>query len=126
MRKLKIGVVVDQLLAGGVQLAAIEQVKELNHLGHSAKLLILMRKVYPVDFSYLVHCVPHQYLSDFYPPFLRKTIKFPVFSFLSTLHILSPLLAPRTIKQDEYDILLSWGTTTCLTTQAIYKNLKIP
>ena len=45
-QKLKIGVVVDQLLAGGVQLCAIEQVKHLNKLGHKAKLLILMRKKY--------------------------------------------------------------------------------
>lgn len=125
-RKLKIGIVTDQLLAGGVQLAAIEQVKELNKLGHKAKLLILMRKKYPTDFSYLVKGIPYQFLSDSYPPFFRKTIKFPIFSFLSTLHLVSPILAPSVIKKDDYDILISLGTTTCLTTQAIYRKLKIP
>src|SRR3989344_3573759 len=125
-KKLKIGIVVDQMLTGGVQLAAIEQVKELRKLGHNAKLLILMRKKYPVDFSYLTKDIPHQYLSDSYPPFFRKTIKFPIFNFLSTLHLTSPFLAPKAIKKTDFDILISLGTTTCLTTQAIWHNLKIP
>ena len=122
----KIGIVVDQMLTGGVQLAAIEQVRELRKLGHNAKLLILMRKKYPTNFSYLVEGVPHQYLSDSYPPLFRKTFKFPIFSFLSTLHLASPIFSPSVIKNDKYDILVSWGTTTCLTTQAIFRKLKTP
>lgn len=125
-KKLKIGFVTDQLLAGGVQLAAIEQIKLLNKLGHKAKLLILMRKKYPTDFSYLVKNVPHQYLSDSYPILFRKTYKFPVFSFLSTLHLASPFFAPKVLKKQDFDILISLGTTTSLTTQAIYKKLGIP
>ncbi len=125
-KKLKIGIVTDQLLAGGVQLAAIEQVKELNRLGHKAKLIILMRKKYPTDFSYLVKDIPYQFLSDSYPFIFRKTVKLPIFSFLSTLHLISPILAPRVLKVNDYDILISLGTTTCLTTQAIFKKLKIP
>jgi glycosyltransferase involved in cell wall biosynthesis len=126
MKKLKIGVVVDQLLAGGVQQCAIEQVKHLRKLGHKAELLILMRKRYPTDFSYLVKNIPHQYLSDSYPLPFRQPIKFPIFSFLSTLHILSPFLASRIIKSGQYDILVSHGTTTCLTTQALWRRQRIP
>ena len=125
-RKLKIGVVIDQLLAGGVQLAAIEQVRELRKLGHPACLLILMRKKYATDFSYLVKDIPYQYLSDSYPSFLQKPIKFPIFSFFSTLHLLSPILASSVIKTGAYDILISHGTTTCLTTQALWRVRKIP
>lgn len=123
--KLKIGVVVDQLLAGGVQLVAIEQVRQLRNLGHEAKLIILMRKKYPTDFSYLVKNIPHRYLSDSYPWPFRSTIKFPIFSFLSTLHLLSPFLAPRTLRED-FDILISHGTTTCLTTLGLWRKRKIP
>lgn len=125
-KKLKIGIVVDQLLAGGVQLAATQQVKNLQKLGHDAKLLILMRKKYPVDFSYLVKDIPYQYLSDSYPRPLQKPIKFPIFSFFSTLHVLSPILAPRIIKEKDYDILVSHGTTTCLTTLTLSLTRKIP
>lgn len=126
MKKLRIGVVVDQLLAGGVQLSAVEQIKELNRQGHQAKLLILMRKKYPTDFSYLVANVPHEYVSDNYPKILQHTIKLPFFSFLSTLHLISPLLAPLVIQKKSYDVLISWGTTTCLTTQALYQRNHIP
>ncbi len=120
-RKLKIGVVVDQLIAGGVQLIAIEQVKGLRKLGHDARLLILMRKKYPNDYSYLVKGVPCQYLSDFYPWPFKCTIKFPIFSFLSTLHLLGPLFAPSAIKKNSHDILIGHGTTTCLTTQSLMR-----
>ncbi len=125
-KKLKIGLVVDQLLTGGVQLAAIEQVKELLKLGVDAKLLILMRKTYTTDFSYLVRDIPHQYLSDSYPKLFRNTYKFPIFRFFSTLHLLSPLLAPRVIKNNQYDLLIGLGTTTCFTIQAIHSKTKIP
>lgn len=125
-RKIRIGIIVDQLLAGGVQLSAIEQVKILNKLGHQAKLVILMRKQYPTDFSYLLRGVPHEFLSDNYPHLFRKTFKFPIFSFFSSLHLLSPLLAPYFIQGRTFDVLVSMGTTTSLTTQAIYKRLRIP
>ncbi len=125
-QKLKIGVVVDQLIAGGVQLAAIQQVKQLRVLGHDACLLVLMRKKYPSDYSYLVKGIQHQYLSDFYPWPFRHTIKFPIFSFLSTLHVLGPFFAPKVVKKNDYDILIGHGTTTCLTTQALWRKRKIP
>ena len=126
MNKLKIGIMVDQLLEGGVQKAAIEQVRELNKLGHISKLLILMRKKYPTDFFYLLKGIPYQYLSDSYPLLFRRTIKFPIFNFLSTSHLISPILAPKIIKKREYDLLVSWGSTTCLTANTLYKINKIP
>jgi glycosyltransferase involved in cell wall biosynthesis len=125
-RKLKIGIIVDQLLAGGVQLAAIEQIKQLNKMGHQTTLIILMRKKYTTDFSFLTKDIPHRFLSDSYPKILQKTYKFPIFSFFSTLHLLSPILAPRVIKKNEYDIFISLGTTTSLTTQQIYQKAHIP
>lgn len=121
MKKLKIGILVDQLLEGGVQKAAIEQVKELNKLGHDAKLLIQMRRNYSTDFSYLVKGVPYQYLSDLYPFPFNKTIKFPIFNFLSTLHLLSPILTPIFVKRGSYDLIVGWGSTTCLSAYTLHK-----
>lgn len=125
-KKLKIGVVIDQLLPGGVQIAAIEQVKNLRQLGIYAELLILMRKKYPADFSYLVKDIPHRYLSDSYPWPFRSTIKFPIFTFFSTLHLLSPFFAAKIVKEGSFDLLVSHGTTTCFTTLALWRKRKIP
>lgn len=124
--RLKIGVVVDQLLPGGVQIAAIEEVKNLCLLGHQAELLILMRKKYSFQFEYLVKNIPHKHLSDSYPWPFRSTIKFPIFSFFSTLHLLSPFLAPRVIEEKSYDFLISHGTTTCFTTLSLWHKKQIP
>lgn len=124
--RLKIGVVIDQLLPGGVQIAAIEEVKNLRLLGYQAELLILMRKKYSFQFEYLVKSIPHKYLSDSYPWPFRSTVKFPIFAFFSTLHLLSPFLAPRVIKEKTYDLLISHGTTTCFTTLTLWRKRKIP
>lgn len=123
---LKIGVVVDQLLPGGVQIAAIEEVQNLRELGYSAELLILMRKKYSLQFQSMVEGIPYRFLSDLYPWPFQSTLKFPIFAFLSTLHLLSPFLAPRVIKDQEYDFLISHGTTTCFTTLALWRQRKIP
>lgn len=126
MKKLKIGILVDQLLEGGVQKAAIEQVRELNRLGHTSTLLIQMRKDYKTDFSYLIRGIPFLYLSDYYPFPLNKTIKFPIFNFLSTLHLLSPVLTPLFIKKGNYDLIVSWGSTTCFLAYTLFKTRSIP
>jgi len=125
-RKLKIGVVIDQLLPGGVQIAAIEEVKNLIRLGIKAELLILMRKKYSFQFQHLVKDVPYKYLSDSYPWPFKSTIKFPIFAFFSTLHLLSPFLAPKVIREGTYDLLISHGTTTCFTTLTLWRRRKIP
>lgn len=126
MKSLKLGVLTDQLVAGGVQLAAIEQIRHLNKLGHQAQLIVLMRKKYSTDFSSLAKDIPHMYLSDHYPKYFKNTVKFPIFNFLSTLHLLSPFLAPKVIKNSDFDIIISLGTTTSLTAQAIYRRCGIP
>lgn len=126
MKKFRVGIIVDLLLEGGVQKAAIEQVKELNKLGHTAKLLILIRKKYPTDYSYLTKEVPYQYLSDSYPFIFKKSIKFPIFNFLSFSHLISPLFVPKIIKKGDYDVVIAWGSTTCLTASTLFKFNEIP
>lgn len=126
IKKLKIAVVVDQLLPGGVQKCAIEEVKCFNKLGHSAKLLILMRKGFERKFANLVKDTPYEFLSDRYPKIFRKSFKLPFFTFLSTLHLFSPMLAPLKVKEEEFDIIISHGTTTSLTTWSLSNFRKIP
>ena len=81
-RPYKIAVFIDQLLPGGVQKAAIEEVKNLNKLGIDTKLVILMRKGFEKAYEYLVINTPYEFLSDRYPFFLRK-------SFSELFHILT-------------------------------------
>src|SRR3989344_165039 len=125
-RKLKIGILIDQLVAGGVQKTAIENVRTFNQLGHEAKLLVLMRRGYKKEFAPLVKSVPIEFLSDFYPKIFQPSIKFPIFAFFSSLHILSPFLAPMAIKKGEFDVIISHGSTTCFTAKAIKTRRKIP
>src|SRR3989344_5763378 len=125
-KKLKIGVLVDQLVLGGVQKMAIEDVKNCISIGHEAKLLVLMREGFKKDFAKLASGVQVEFLSDRYPKIFSRSIKFPVFSFFSTLHVLSPFLAPRYLRKNAFDAIISHGTTTCFTAQALRRKLDIP
>ena len=125
-QKPKIAVFIDQLVLGGVQKTAIEDAKNLKKLGVDVTLLVLMRKGYDNKFKGFSKGVDIRFLSDSYPFFLKYSIKFPIFSFFSTLHVLSPFLAPFVIKKNEFDIIVSHGTTTCFTAQSIKFTKKIP
>ena len=125
-RHYKIGILIDQLIIGGVQKIALEDARALKKMGHGVKLLVLMRKGYQNKFKDFSKGVDIRFLSDSYPTPLKHSIKFPIFSFFSTLHILSPFLAPFTIKKNEYDIIVSHGTTTCFTAQRLKKTRGIP
>src|SRR3989344_2299281 len=112
----KIAVFIDQLVLGGVQKDAIEEVRMLGKLGYQAKLVSLMRSGFKPKYLKYIQDIPFEFLSDRYPPLLRHTFKFPIFSFFSTLHLISPILAPFFVKRREWDIIVAHGTTTCLTT----------
>jgi len=116
---MKIAILVDQLVIGGVQKIAIEDARNLQKLGHKVQLLVLMRKGYNPKFKEFAKQVNIQFLSDRYPFPFNHSVKFPIFSFFSTLHVLSPFLAPFVIKRGQFDIILSHGTTTCFTAQSL-------
>lgn len=128
MRKklLKIGILIDQLVPGGVQKDAANEVFYLNKFGHKAKLLVLMRKGYLPKYQLFFPKVPTEFLSDNYPILLKNSFKFPIFTFFSTLHILSPLLAPLKTTKGSFDIIVAHGTTTCLTALSLWKKNRIP
>ena len=122
----KIGILIDQLTIGGVQKIAIEDARALTKLGHFAQILVLMRKGYKQEYKSFTKGVAIRFLSDSYPWPLKYSIKFPIFSFFSTLHILSPFLGRLAIKEKGFDIIISHGTTTCFTAQGIKRSRHIP
>ncbi|GEM_PF-524003 len=125
-KKYKIGILIDQLILGGVQKIAVEDARNFKKLGHEATLLVLMRKGANKNYKFFTKGVNVKFLSDSYPWPFSKSIKFPIFSFFSTLHVLSPLLTPFVIKKGQFDIIVSHGTTTCFTAQGLKFRNNIP
>lgn len=125
-RKLKIGILIDQLVAGGVQKTAILEAIYLQKLGYQTKLLILMRAGLDKNILSLTKGVDVEFLSDRYPKQFSKSIKLPIFHFLTTLHILSPFLTPLKLNASEFDILISHGTTTTFTARLLKATRAIP
>ena len=122
----KIGILIDQLIIGGVQKIAVEDARSFKRLGHEAEVLVLMRKGYKPEYQEFAKGVKIRFLSDSYPWFFKHSFKFPIFSFFSTLHVLSPFLSHMAIKDKEFDVIISHGTTTCFTAQGIKRSKQIP
>jgi glycosyltransferase involved in cell wall biosynthesis len=123
---MKIGVLLDELEQGGVQKIAINEVKWLRVLGHDAKLLVVRRRSNQTtkDEEYVRKIaegpIPILFLSDRFPRIFRLSFRFPLFHFFSSFHLTSPLLASLTLKE-KFDVLISHGTYTCFTAEAIRK-----
>lgn len=125
-KKLKIGILIDELIPGGVQITAIQETANLIKLGFNATLLVLMRKGYQTKHHYLVKNIPHKFISDRLPKPLQASFKIPFFRFLTSAHLLSPLFAPLFTPNNEFDLIISHGTTTSMTAQSLWHFRNIP
>jgi len=127
----KIGVIIDELKPGGTQRIAINEVKWLRILGHDAKLIVIRRQANQAikDEEYVQKIaedpIPILFLSDRFPRIFRLSFRFPIFRFFSSFHLTSPLLASLTLNE-KFDILISHGTYTCFTAEAIRRIHAIP
>lgn len=126
-KKLHLGILVDQLVPGGVQRSAIQEARELKQLGHKVTLFVLVRHLNEPRSHDLARGIRVVYLSDYNPVIFNYPLRIPYFTFLTTLHILNPFFVYRYRKAlSQIDFLISHGTTTCITAQAITRQLKIP
>lgn len=125
-QKLKITILIDQLIAGGVQKTAIQEVKNLKKMGYNTKLLVLMKTGFNYKNKELTENIDFEFLSDRYPKILQNNFKIPYFKFLSWLHLLTPVLAIFYIKRNETNLIISHGTTTSFTALALSYFKKIP
>jgi len=114
----RIGVLIDQLIPGGVQNAAINEVLYLNKLGFEATLLVLEKSnIRPKN-------IPVTFISENFPKLFQKSLKIPFFHFLSTSHLSSPVLS--LFSKLEFDLVISHGTTTSFTANFLKRFNNIP
>lgn len=123
---MKIAILIDQLLPGGVQKIAVKEVQCLRQMGIDAELLVIMRIRGQDQYIGIAEGVPLSFISDRYPKWLRFSFKLPIFHFLSAQHFLSPYIAPFYIESNEFDFIVSHNTTTCMTAQGLKRKKKIP
>lgn len=124
---MKIGILVDELISGGIQKVAVMETKYLQKLGYDVSLIVL-RKVKNVGYQDIIeeNNIEVIYLSDRLPWYLKINFHFPLFAFFSFFHIFYPLFIHRYIKRDEFDIFITHGTYTAFSSIAIVKKSGIP
>jgi glycosyltransferase involved in cell wall biosynthesis len=124
---LRVAVLIDRLVVGGVEKVAIEQVRALRQAGHDAHLLVLGRGgAGPGAFGKELDSVPVHTLADRVPRLLRGSAPVPGFSFLQTFHLTYPLFARWLLREGEYDVILCHGSYTAFSAYAISRVRHIP
>ncbi|MBI3486286.1 glycosyltransferase [Candidatus Daviesbacteria bacterium] len=124
-KKLKIGILIDQLVPGGVQKSAIEEARNLKKAGHQVTIFVLVRFNYDYQYQDLTRNLKVVFLSDYNPWLFKKPLKIPYFAFLTTLHIINPFFVHRYTILKDLDFIISHGTTTCITAAAISRRLNV-
>ena len=129
IEKKKVWILVDQLNTGGVQKACIFQAKELQKLGVTVELVIIVRIREMPYLKELCEGLDVRFLIDEIPKlkaiFLLPSLKFPFFSFFAPFHLLAPFFCSNLFSDDEIDIVISHGTYTCFLAKRATKNKKI-
>lgn len=129
----KIAILVDYLIEGGVQKSAIAEALNLKKLGFETTIIILAKskgKIPDKGRSAFggkkAKSLNIEYLYDKYPSILKNNFKLPIFHFLSIHHLLAPIITPLIIKNKQYDLILSHGSTTTITAYTLKKFRNIP
>jgi glycosyltransferase involved in cell wall biosynthesis len=124
---MKIGVLIDRIIVGGVEKIAIEEVIAFRKAGHDATLLVLSNKYEPpTAFEQQLHDIPIVHLDGRLSRLFRFSFKFPLFNFFSFFHITYPFLLPFVVSKNEYDFILSHNPYTTFTALALSKTRRIP
>lgn len=124
---MKIGILLDQITLGGPPKAAFEEVRYLRRMGYDAELVVIFeRKTKEYCYEDLIEEIPVRYLYRKFPALFKLSFKFPLFSFFSSFHLTSPIVVAGTVKNNEYDVLVSHGSYTCFTAFQLLKKRNIP
>src|SRR5205814_1176994 len=126
-KDLKIGVMIDRIIVGGVEKIAIEEVAAFRKAGYDATLLVLSRNYPdPKAFKDQLKDIPIIHLEDRIPKFLRFSFKFPFFNFFSFFHLTYPIYLPFVVRKREFDFIVSQNPYTSFTALSLSKFRKIP
>src|SRR2546427_5715884 len=123
---LRVAVLIDRLVVGGVEKTAIEEVRGLRNLGIDATLIVLKRELVPAAFRERIAGIPVEYLDDRLPGFLRRSWRMPGVTFFSIFHMIYALAAPMRIYAGEWDIILVHNSYSAFTAWTLWKFRRIP
>ncbi len=131
MKRLKIGILLDELAPGSAPKIIGQSAQRLRSLGYSCEALIIVdngsREKFPEIYNFHLGDICISYFYSEVPRWVKKLdFKFPGFSFFSLHHILSFLIAPYVITNKEYDIIIAHCQYTAFAAWGLKIFRKIP
>jgi len=123
---MRIAVVIEELIEGGFQKVAINEVKQFREMEHNAELVILRNSKSQgyTDLLKKINIKPI-YLDKYLSKYLKFSFKFPFFNYFSLYHITYPPLLTKFLKKFEFDLIISHGTYTSFSTIPIAQKFEI-
>jgi len=123
---MKLGILLDTLIPGGVQKSAIEEYQYFKKKHYDVKIYVLIESKSDYKYQDLINQSDIVNLYEYYPPLFKRNFKFPLFHFLTFHHFVAPFFVHRYFKNNKVDILISHNTTTTFSAVSIRKKLNIP
>ncbi len=114
-----------EVLFGGAEKVAIEEVRALNAIGHEAVLIVLRRTESTAFKDHLVGS-KQIFFSDLLPWPLRLSFRIPLFRFFSLFHVTYAIFGRFVSIPEKLDAIIAHGTYTCFSGIAIARQKKIP
>ncbi len=118
----RVAVFMDKLVFGALPIIAKEEVNNLRRIGVNASLLLIKRGRELYDNE--MNSIEMELLEDQSSLLSKAGLKVPGFSFLSSFHLLAPLLSVKF--KICYDLLITHGTYTCFTAYSLKRIRGIP
>lgn len=114
---MKIGFLVDEIAPGSAPVLVGKTINFINKFtDNKAEAIIIKRnKFIHNDENYIKHFknIRIRYLEDNFPNFFKRNLKFPFMSFFSLNHVIALFFAHKSIKKNEFDIILSFCQYSC-------------
>ena len=130
-KKIRIGIIVDEIAPGSAPKLIGWPVKELSKLGYSCQAIVIARNdsytQHPEIYDFHLKGVSIKYITDAFPKILNKlNFKFPGMSFFSLHHVASFLFGHRVVERGQFDVLIAHCQYTTFAARSIKSRRGIP
>ena len=130
-KKIRIGIIVDEIAPGSAPKLIGWPVKELSKLGYSCQAIVIARNdsytQHSEIYDFHLKGVSIKYITDTFPKIVNKlNFKFPGMSFFSLHHVASFLFGHRVVESGQFDILIAHCQYTTFAARSIKSRWGIP
>ncbi|MDA1338529.1 MAG: hypothetical protein O2871_04130, partial [bacterium] len=123
---MKIAIIIEELIQGGFQKVAINEIIQFRKIGINCDLIVLKNTNSKAYQDILTNNkIKPIYLDEKFNKLFKLNFKFPFFNYFSLYHLTYPILFKINLSKFEYTHILAHGTYTSFSAIAIAKKFNL-